>query len=83
MEALPGPGHPARLMELVGGSEIPVFLLLHLASLQHPSRSVAYRDDLTEALWLIRNHPELKDLQIVRLIGTTKSTITHIRERTH
>ena len=26
-------------------------------------------------LWLVRNHPELKDAQIMRLAGTTKSTI--------
>ncbi|SFG82731.1 DUF1013 domain-containing protein [Methylobacterium gossipiicola] len=34
-------------------------------------------------LWLLRNHPELKDAQIIRLVGTTKSTIQQIRERTH
>ncbi|MBX8784636.1 DUF1013 domain-containing protein [Pseudochrobactrum algeriensis] len=34
-------------------------------------------------LWLVRNHPELKDAQISRLIGTTKSTIEQIRDRTH
>ena len=34
-------------------------------------------------LWLVRNHPELKDSQISKLIGTTKSTIESIRERTH
>ena len=34
-------------------------------------------------LWLVRNHPELKDAQIMRLVGTTKSTIQGIRERTH
>ena len=34
-------------------------------------------------LWLVRNHPELKDSQIMRLVGTTKSTIQAIRERTH
>src|SRR5581483_12096394 len=33
--------------------------------------------------WLIRNHPELKDSQIMRLVGTTKSTIAGIRDRTH
>lgn len=33
--------------------------------------------------WLIRNHPELKDAQIIRLVGTTKTTITAIREGTH
>ncbi|WP_341760402.1 DUF1013 domain-containing protein [Candidatus Endowatersipora endosymbiont of Watersipora subatra] len=34
-------------------------------------------------LWLLRNHPEMKDLQIIRLVGTTKSTISAIRDRTH
>lgn len=34
-------------------------------------------------LWLVRNHPELKDAQISRLVGTTKNTIIQIRERTH
>ncbi len=34
-------------------------------------------------LWLVRNHPELKDSQIIRLVGTTKNTIEAIRERTH
>ncbi len=34
-------------------------------------------------LWLIRNHPELKDAQIMRLIGTTKATLQAIRDRTH
>ncbi|MGO9759565.1 MAG: DUF1013 domain-containing protein, partial [Roseiarcus sp.] len=34
-------------------------------------------------LWLLRNHPELKDAQIMRLVGTTKSTLQAIRERHH
>ncbi len=34
-------------------------------------------------LWIVRNHPELKDAQISRLVGTTKSTIEQIRDRTH
>jgi uncharacterized protein len=34
-------------------------------------------------LWLMRNHPELKDAQIMRLVGTTKTTIAAIKERTH
>ena len=31
----------------------------------------------------MRNHPELKDAQISRLVGTTKNTIEQIRNRTH
>lgn len=34
-------------------------------------------------LWLVRNHPELKDAQISRLVGTTKATIDQIRDRKH
>ncbi len=45
---------------------------------------VSKRQDRPNAiLWLLRNHPELKDAQIIRLIGTTKSTIAQIRDRTH
>ena len=45
---------------------------------------VSKRQDRPNAiLWLVRNHPELKDAQISRLVGTTKSTIEQIRSRTH
>ena len=45
---------------------------------------VSRRQDRPNAiLWLLRNHPELKDSQIMRLVGTTKPTILSIRERTH
>jgi hypothetical protein len=45
---------------------------------------VSRRQDRPNAiLWLLRNHPELKDAQIMRLVGTTKSTIQQIRDRTH
>ncbi len=45
---------------------------------------VSRRQDRPNAiLWLIRNHPELKDAQIMRLVGTTKTTIQAIRDRSH
>jgi hypothetical protein len=45
---------------------------------------VSRRQDRPNAiLWLVRNHPELKDAAIMRLVGTTKSTISAIRDRTH
>jgi uncharacterized protein len=45
---------------------------------------VSRRQDRPNAvLWLMRSHPELKDSQIMRLVGTTKPTIAAIRERTH
>lgn len=34
-------------------------------------------------LWLIKNHPDLTDGQIIRLIRTTKPTVKAIRERTY
>jgi hypothetical protein len=45
---------------------------------------VAKRQDKPDAIaWLLRHHPELKDSQIAKLIGTTKTTIEAIRERSH
>jgi uncharacterized protein len=45
---------------------------------------VSRRQDRPNAvLWLLRYHPELKDAQIARLVGTTKPTINNIRDRTH
>jgi uncharacterized protein len=45
---------------------------------------VSKRQDRPNAiLWLVRNHAELKDAQIMRLVGTTKPTIQSIRDRTH
>jgi hypothetical protein len=45
---------------------------------------VSKRQDRPNAiLWLVRNHPELKDAQIMRLVGTTKSTIQSVRDRSH
>jgi len=45
---------------------------------------VSRRQDRPNAiLWLVRNHPELKDAAIMRLVGTTKATIAAIRDRTH
>lgn len=45
---------------------------------------VSRRQDRPNAiLWLLRLHPELKNSQIMKLVGTTKPTIEAIRERTH
>ncbi len=45
---------------------------------------VARRADKPDAIaWFIRNHPEVTDPQISKLIGTTKSTITNVRDKTH
>jgi hypothetical protein len=45
---------------------------------------IAKRQDKPDAiLYLLRNHPELSDAQICKLVGTTKPTINAVRERTH
>lgn len=45
---------------------------------------VAHRQDKPDAIaWIIKNHPELTDSQIVKLIGTTKKTIDAIRDKSH
>ncbi|GAB4139787.1 MAG: DUF1013 domain-containing protein [Sphingomonadales bacterium] len=45
---------------------------------------VSKRQDKPDAIyWLVRNHPELSDAQISRLVGTTKSTIEQIRSKSH
>src|SRR3954464_12141282 len=45
---------------------------------------VSKRQDKPDAVyWIIRNHPEFADSDIIKLIGTTKATIQKIRERSH
>jgi hypothetical protein len=67
-------------------------LVLAMSDLPLPNRRtkgpryvpVARRGDKPDGImWLVKHHPELKDSQIVKLIGTTKDTIAKIRERTH
>jgi hypothetical protein len=42
------------------------------------------RQDRPDAIaWFLRNHPEVTDAQISKLLGTTKATIDSIRNRTH
>ena len=61
-----------------------------IAHIPQPKRSgarytpVIRRQDKPDAIaWFIRNHPEVTDAQIAKLIGTTKSTITKVRDRSH
>jgi hypothetical protein len=45
---------------------------------------VSKRQDRPDAIaWLLKNYPEISDAQISKLIGTTKPTITSIRDRSH
>jgi hypothetical protein len=45
---------------------------------------VSKRQDKPDGIaWLLRNHPEISDAQIGKLIGTTRNTIAAVRDRTH
>ena len=45
---------------------------------------VSKRQDKPDGIaWIIRNHPEITDGAIGKLIGTTRTTIQAIRERSH
>lgn len=45
---------------------------------------VSRRQDRPDAIaWLVRNHPELTDTEVGKLVGTTKATIQSIRTRSH
>ncbi|HET6971341.1 MAG TPA: cell cycle transcriptional regulator TrcR [Phenylobacterium sp.] len=45
---------------------------------------VSRRQDRPDAIaWFLRNHPEVPDSQVARLLGTTKATIDQVRTRSH
>jgi hypothetical protein len=45
---------------------------------------VSKRQDKPDAVyWILRNHSEFTDADIIKLVGTTKTTIQKIRERSH
>jgi len=45
---------------------------------------VSKRQDKPDGIaWLLRNHPEISDAQVGKLIGTTRNTINAIRDRSH
>ena len=45
---------------------------------------VSRRQDRPDAIaWFLRNHPEIADSQVARILGTTKATIDQVRNRTH
>jgi hypothetical protein len=59
----------------------PVELVKHTGPRYTP---IAKRQDKPDAIsWLLKNHPELSDGQISKLVGTTKPTIQAVRDRTH
>jgi uncharacterized protein len=45
---------------------------------------IARRQDRPDAIaWFLKNHPEVPDSKVVKLIGTTKATIEQVRNRAH
>ncbi len=45
---------------------------------------VSKRQNRPDAIaWVVRNHPEISDAQIAKLLGTTKTTIQSVRDRSH
>jgi hypothetical protein len=59
----------------------PVPLVKHKGPRYTP---ISKRQDKPDAIaWLLKNHPELSDGQISKLVGTTKPTIGAVRDRTH
>lgn len=45
---------------------------------------VSKRQDKPDGIaWILRHHPEVSDAQIGKLIGTTRNTISAIRDRSH
>jgi uncharacterized protein len=60
---------------------LPVLMVKHRGPRYTP---IAKRQDKPNAIsWLVKNHPELSDGQISKLVGTTKPTIHAVRDRTH
>ena len=41
------------------------------------------QDKPDSALWLIKQHPQLKDSQIAKLVGITKNSVTSIRNKNY
>ena len=41
------------------------------------------QDKPDSALWLLKNHPQLKDSQVAKLVGITKNSVTSIRNKSH
>ena len=79
------------MAEIEKGQKDPNYNLVMVKAPEAPTRTkgprytpVSKRQDKPDGIaWLIRNHPELSDGQIGKLIGTTRTTIQAIRERTH
>lgn len=83
--------HELTMEEIEKGQKDPNYRLQMLKGPEQVRRTkgprytpVSKRQDKPDGIaWIIRNHPEVSDGQISQLIGTTRTTIAAIRDRTH
>lgn len=83
--------HELTLEEIEKGQKNPDYRLQMTRGPEQVRRTkgprytpVSKRQDKPDGIaWIIRNHPEISDGTISNLIGTTRTTIAAIRDRTH
>lgn len=83
--------HEVTMEEIEKGQTDPDYRLEMLEGPEQIRRTkgprytpVSKRQDKPDGIaWLLRNHPEISDAQVGKLIGTTRNTINAIRDRTH
>ena len=83
--------HELTMEEIEKGQANPAYNLQMLTGPEPVRRTkgprytpVSKRQDKPDGIaWLIRNHPEVSDAAIGKLIGTTRTTIEAIRDRSH
>lgn len=83
--------HELTLDEIEKGQKNPDYRLLMTRGPDQVRRTkgprytpVSKRQDKPDGIaWIIRNHPEISDGAISNLIGTTRTTIAALRDRTH
>jgi hypothetical protein len=83
--------HEISMEEIHKGEKDPNYVLKMLKGPDPVRRTkgprytpVSKRQDKPDGIaWIIRNHPEISDGAIGKLIGTTRTTIQAIRERSH
>ena len=83
--------HELTMDEIEKGQNDPNYSLKMLKGPEQVRRTkgprytpVSKRQDKPDGIaWILRNHPEISDGAIGKLIGTTRTTISAIRDRSH
>ncbi len=83
--------HELTMEEIEKGQGDPAYRLVMLKGPEHVRRTkgprytpVSKRQDKPDGIaWIIRNHPEVSPAAIGKLIGTTRTTIDAIKDRSH